>query len=106
MRINKNLTRAFLLITLSLVLSSPSGCSGAKSESERLREEITDVNQDNERLKRELNSLNGENANMHMRLAQFNLELSALYNEILGLQKDLDSLKNKGRGENRRERKP
>ena len=105
MRTNRNLTQAFLIITIAFVLSSPPGCSGFKSESERLREEITDVNQENERLKRELNSLKSENANMHMRLAQLNLQMSALHNEILSLQKDLDSFKTKGGGESRRERK-
>jgi len=94
-----------LLITLALILSSPYGCSRGKSESERLREEITDVNQENEGLKRELNSLKSENANIHMRLAQFNLKLSALYNEILSLQKDLDFLKTMGRGGSGHERK-
>jgi chromosome segregation ATPase len=105
MKINKNLAPAILLIAIALVLSSPPGCSGFKSESERLREEITDVNQENERLKRELNSLKSEKANIHMRLAQLNLQLSALHNEILSLQKGLDSLKTKGRGESGRERK-
>jgi chromosome segregation ATPase len=102
---NKNLTWASLLITLALVLSSPSGCSRAKTESERLKAEITDVSQENERLKGELNTLKSENANTHMRLAQLNLQLSALYNEIASLQKDLDSVKTKGRGESGRERK-
>ena len=88
---------AFLLLLL-LILSVPGGCSGFKSESERLKEEIVDVNEENNRLKRELNALKTENANMHMRLAQFNLQISALHNEIQNLQKDLDSLKLQSRG--------
>ena len=88
---------AFVLLLL-LILSVPGGCSGFKSESERLKEEIVDVNQENDRLKRELNALKTENANMHMRLAQFNLQISALHNEIQNLQKDLDSLKLQSRG--------
>ena len=83
---------AFVLLLL-LILSILGGCSGFKSESERLKEEIVDVNQENGRLKRELNALKTENANMHMRLAQLNLQISALHNEIQNLQKDLDSLK-------------
>jgi septal ring factor EnvC (AmiA/AmiB activator) len=88
---------AFVLLLL-LILSVPGGCSGFKSESERLKEEIVDVNQENDRLRRELNALKTENANMHMRLAQFNLQISALHNEIQNLQKDLDSLKLQSRG--------
>lgn len=87
---------AFLLLLL-LILSVPGGCSGFKSESERLKEEIVDVNQENDRLKRELNALKTENANMHMRLAQLNLQISAFHNEIQNLQKDLDSLKMQSR---------
>ena len=83
---------AFFLLFL-LILSVPGGCSGFKSESERLKEEIVDVNQENDKLKRELNALKAENANMHMRLAQLNLQISALHNEIQNLQKDLDFLK-------------
>jgi septal ring factor EnvC (AmiA/AmiB activator) len=88
---------AFVLLLL-LILSVPGGCSGFKSESEQLKEEIVDVNQENDRLRRELNALKTENANMHMRLAQFNLQISALHNEIQNLQKDLDSLKLQSRG--------
>ena len=88
---------AFALLLL-LILSVPGGCSGFKSESERLKEEIVDVNQENDRLKRELNALKTENANMHMRLAQLNLQMSALHNEIQNLQKDLDSLKSQSKG--------
>src|SRR4030065_30118 len=82
---------AFVLLLL-LILSMPGGCSGFKSESEQLKEEIVDVNQENDRLKRELNALKTENANMHMRLAQFNLQISALHNEIQNFRNDMDAL--------------
>jgi uncharacterized coiled-coil DUF342 family protein len=88
---------AFILLLL-IILSVPSGCAGCRSESDRLKEEIVDVNQENDRLKKELNALKSENANMHMRLAQLNLQISALHNEIQNLQKDLDSLKTRSRG--------
>jgi len=94
---------AFILLLL-LILSVPAGCSGFKSESERLKEEIVDVNEENSRLKRELNALKTENANMHMRFAQLNLQISALHNEIQNLQKDLDALKAQSLG-NLRNRK-
>ena len=86
------------MILFLITLPVSTGCSGFKSESERLKEEIVDVNQENERLKRELNALKSENVNMHMRLAQLNLQISALHNEIQNLQKDLDSLKTQSRG--------
>jgi septal ring factor EnvC (AmiA/AmiB activator) len=95
---------AFLLFLL-LILSVPGGCSGFKSESESLKEEIVDVNQENDKLKRELNALKTENANMHMRLAQLNLQISALHNEIQNLQKDLDSLKLQSKGNPSKNRK-
>ena len=95
---------AFILLLL-IALPVSTGCSGFKSESERLKEEIVDVNQENERLKRELNALKSENANMHMRLAQLNLQISALHNEIQNLQKDMDSLKAQSRGNPLKNRK-
>jgi len=95
---------AFILFLL-LIISAPAGCSGYKSESERLKEEIVDVNEENGRLKRELNALKTENANMHMRLAQLNLQISALHNEIQNLQKDLDQLKAQSRGNLLKDRK-
>jgi peptidoglycan hydrolase CwlO-like protein len=101
--------RAQIHITLILLLLSTlpfsTGCSGFKSESEKLKEEIVDVNQENERLRRELNALKSENANMHMRLAHLNLQISALHNEIQNLQKDIDSLKTQSRGNPLKNRK-
>ncbi len=91
----KHIHPAFVLIFIILAISA-SG-PGCKSESEQLKEEIVDVNQENDRLKKELNALKSENANMHMRLAQLNLQISSLHNEIQNLQKDLDSLKSRSR---------
>ncbi len=101
----KSQIHQILIIFVLVALSIPAGCSGFKSESERLKEEIVDVNQENERLKRELNALKSENANMHMRLAQLNLQISALHNEIQNLQKDLDYLKTQSRGNSLKNRK-
>jgi peptidoglycan hydrolase CwlO-like protein len=92
----KHINPAFILFVF-IILSIPVAGPGCKSESERLKEEIVDVNQENDRLKKELNALKSENANMHMRLAQLNLQISALHNEIQNLQKDMDSLKMRGR---------
>jgi septal ring factor EnvC (AmiA/AmiB activator) len=98
MKLKKVPTHPAFILLLLLILSVPGGFSGCKSESERLKEEIVDVNEENSRLKRELNALKTENANMHMRLAQLNLQISALHNEIQNLQKDLDALKTQIRG--------
>jgi septal ring factor EnvC (AmiA/AmiB activator) len=98
MALKRVLTHPSFVLLLLLIFSVPGGCSGFRSESEQLKEEIGDVNQENDRLKRELNALKTENANMHMRLAQLNLQISALHNEIQNLQKDLDSLKLQSRG--------
>jgi archaellum component FlaC len=105
MKSNKVQIRIAVIILSLITLSVSTGCSGFKSESERLKEEIVDVNQENERLKRELNALKSENVNMHMRLAQLNLQISALHNEIQNLQKDLDALKTQSRGNPLKNRK-
>jgi len=69
------------------------GCSSLKSENEKLKEEITDVNAENEKLRRDLNTLKTENSKMHVRVAQLHLEISALYNEIQTIKKDVELLK-------------
>ena len=69
------------------------GCSSLKSENEKLKEEITDINAENEKLRRELNTLKTENSKMHVRVAQLHLEIAALHNEIQNMQKDLDLFK-------------
>jgi len=100
----KHIRPAFILL-LFIILAVPAGCPGCKSESERLKEEIVDVNQENDRLKKELSAMKSENANMHMRLAQLNLQISALHNEIQNLQKDMDSLKSRSRENAAKDRK-
>jgi septal ring factor EnvC (AmiA/AmiB activator) len=80
-------------IFLVLCLLAPWGCRGWKSESEKLKEEITDISTENKKLKKELDNLKTENSTMHERLAQLNLRMSQLQNEIQGLKKDLDSFK-------------
>jgi archaellum component FlaC len=105
MKMKKFPIQIVLILPLLVTLSISTGCSGFKSESERLKEEIVDVNQENDRLKRELNALKSENANMHMRLAHLNLQISALHNEIQNLQKDLDSLKTQSRTNSLKNRK-
>ena len=99
MSVKKNFIRPFFIITLILILSSPLGCLGIKSENERLKEEITNLNQENEKLKRDLSILKSENANGHIRLAKLNLQIAALHNEIQMLQKGVDSLKGRAKGE-------
>ena len=69
------------------------GCNNLKSENEKLKEEITDVNTENEKLRKDLNSLKSENSKMHMRVAQLHLEIAALHQEIQNRQKDLDTFK-------------
>jgi predicted nuclease with TOPRIM domain len=105
MKLKKIPIQIALILPLLVTLSISAACSGLKSESERLKEEIVDVNHENDRLKRELNALKSENANMHMRLAHLNLQISALHNEIQNLQKDLDSLKTQSRTNSLKNRK-
>ncbi len=81
------------LLALSCFVLLGVGCDSAKSENEKLKEEITDVNSENEKLRRELETLKGENSKMHMRVAQLHLEIASLHNEIQAMQKDLNRLK-------------
>ena len=74
------------------ILLLTAGCS-LKSENEKLKEEITDINAENEKLRRELNTLKTENSKMHVRVAQLHLEIAALHNEIQNMQKDLELFK-------------
>lgn len=80
-------------IFLIVCLLAPLGCRGWKYESEKLKEEITDISAENKKLKKELDNLKTENSTMHERLAQLNLQMSQLQNEIQGLKKDLNSFK-------------
>ena len=69
------------------------GCSSLRSENDKLKEEITDVNAENEKLRSELNTLKTENSKMHVRVAQLHLEIATLYNEIQNMQKDMELFK-------------
>ena len=81
-----------LIILLAFVLGQV-GCESLKSENERLKGEITDVNSENEKLKNELSALRSENSKMHIHLAELNLQVARLHQEIQSLQKDVDSFK-------------
>ena len=82
------------------------GCSGLKSENEKLKEEIVDVSTENEKLRKDLNALKSENSKMHMRIAQLHLEIAALHQEIQTMQKDLDTFKAQLRGGDKKSKKP
>ena len=81
------------------------GCNNLKSENEKLKEEITDVNTENEKLRKDLNSLKSENSKMHMRVAQLHLEIAALHQEIQNMQKDLDTFKTQLRGGDKKDKR-
>jgi len=92
MKLNRfQISSAFWACFLILLLTV--GCSGLKSENDKLKEEITDINAENEKLRRELNTLKTENSKMHVRVAQLHLEIASLYNEIQSMQKDLETFK-------------
>ena len=101
---NKQIYSLFVgLLLVSLV--APYGCSGFKSENERLKEEVTDISTENDKLKKELNTLKSENSKMHIRLAQLNLQIVSLQNEIQNLQKDLDTFKAQLKGVGKKNKK-
>jgi archaellum component FlaC len=81
-----------------VILLLLAGCSGLKSENEKLKEEIVDVSAENEKLRKDLNALKSENSKMHMRIAQLHLEIAALHQEIQNMQKDVDTFKAQLRG--------
>ena len=94
-----------LLAFLLVFLLSPAGCGSLKSENEKLKEEIVDINAENEKLRRELNVLKSENSKMHVRVAQLHLEIAALHQEIQNMQQDLDIFKTQLKGTEKREKK-
>ncbi len=83
----------FLSIFLISCLLAPLGCRSWKSESEKLKEEITDIGAEIRKLKKGLDNLKTENSTMHERLAQLNLQMSQLQNDTQILKKDLDITK-------------
>ena len=89
---NFQISSAFLAFFYVLLISA-AGCSSIKSENEKLKEEIIDVNAENEKLRTELNALKTENSNMHFRVAQLHLEIAALHSEIRNIQRDLEMFK-------------
>ena len=92
MKLNRfQFSSAFWACILILLLTA--GCSSLKSENEKLKGEITDINAENEKLRSELNILKTENSKMHVTVAQLHLEIASLYNEIQSMQKDLESFK-------------
>ena len=80
-------------IFLIVCLLAPLGCRGWKYESEKLKEEITDVSSENKKLRKELDNLKTENANMHGRLGQLNLQMAEFQKEVQNLKKELESFK-------------
>lgn len=88
-----------------IILLLAVGCSGLKSENERLKGEIVDINAENEKLKKELMTIKTENSKMHVRVAQLHLEIAALHNEIQNMQKDLDLFKTQLKEEGKKNKK-
>ncbi len=93
MRIGKKHISFFLLAFFLFCLLATYGCSGLKSENQKLKEKITDINAENEKLKKDLNALKSENSEMHARLSQLTQQISGLQQEIQTLQKDLNVIK-------------
>jgi archaellum component FlaC len=102
MKINKET----ILISIFLLpfFAGQIGCENLKSENERLKGEITDVNAENEKLKKELSVLRGENSKMHIHLAELNLQIATLHQEIQSLQKDVDSFKTQLKNSDKKKR--
>jgi len=105
MKLNhKKIVHNFLIL-LCLCLFATLGCGFFKSESEKLREEITDVNKENEKLRKELSALRSENSSMHTRLAELDQQIATLQKEIKNMQKDLNSFKVRVKGADKRNKK-
>ncbi len=93
MQIGKKHIGFFILVILFSCLLAFNGCSSLKSENQKLKEKITEINTENEKLKKDLSALKGENSEMHGRLSQLTQQISGLQQEIQTLQKDLDVIK-------------
>jgi predicted nuclease with TOPRIM domain len=104
MKFNRESSCFLFLVFLIICLLAPYSCSSLKSENQKLKEKITDINAENDKLRRELNTLKSENSDMHTRLAQLNQQISALQREIETLQKDLNSIKTRLQGVERKKK--
>ena len=94
----------FFLVLLSCSLATY-GCSSLKSENQKLKEKITDINAENDKLRKDLNALKSENSDMHGRLSQLNQQISVLQQEIQALQKDLNVIKTQVQGGGKKSKK-
>ena len=84
----------FLFVTLLFLgMLAIYGCGSLKSENQKLKEKIIDLNAENERLRKDLNALKTENSGMHARFTQLNQQISALQQEIQTMQQDLNVIK-------------
>jgi len=93
MQFSKKHIGVVFLALLFVSLLATYGCGILKSENQKLKERITDINAENDKLKKDLNALKSENSDMHARLTQLNQQISALQQEIQTLQKDLNGIK-------------
>lgn len=100
----KHISFCFLAFLFSCMLATY-GCSGLKSENQKLKEKITDINAENDKLKKDLNTLKSENSEMHGRLTQLNQQISVLQQEIQTLQEDINVIKAKVQGVGKKSKK-
>ena len=101
---NKHIGFFFLVFILSCSLATY-GCSSLKSENQKLKEKITDINVENDKLRKDLNALKSENSDMHARLTQLNQQISVLQQGIQTLQKDLNTIKTQVQGGGKKSKK-
>lgn len=101
---NKPIGFFFLVFILSCSLATYA-CSSLKSENQKLKEKITDINAENDKLRKALNGLKNENSDMHARLGQLTQQISVLQQEIQTLQKDLNVIKTQVQGGGKKSKK-
>lgn len=100
----KHISFCFLAFLFSCMLATY-GCSSLKSENQKLKEKIADINAENDKLKKDLNTLKSENSEMHGRLTQVNQQISVLQQEIQTLQKDINVIKAQVQGVGKKSKK-
>lgn len=105
MQFSKKHIDFLFLAFLFLCLLVSFGCSGLKSENQKLKEKIADINAENDKLKKDLNTLKSENSEMHGRLTQVNQQISVLQQEIQTLQKDINVIKAQVQGVGKKSKK-